>query len=291
MTVRGAAPAALPDAVAEAAGAVRPELVLRGSWTAPRPLLARLWASRELVLTLGRKNFFVQYRRASLGLLWAVVLPLVQAVVLAAVFSRIARFGVEDYAVFVFSGMVAFAFFQSTLVAGATSVVDNAGLSSKVYFPRAVLPLAQCVTSLHALVVSVSALLVVAVVLGAPVGARTLLLVPAVLLLLALCTAFALVLSVAHVYLRDTKYLVQAAALAWLWLTPVVYPLTAVDGWLRTVLVLNPVTGVVQLFHAAFVADVGPLGAAWVTVAWTLGLGGLGLLLHCATDRVMADLL
>ena len=267
------------------------ELVLQGRRTPPGRLLRELVAARGLVFTLGRKNFFVQYRRASLGLVWAVGLPLVQAVVLAVVFSRIARFDVPHYAVFVFSGIVAFAFFQSTLVSGATSIVDNAGLSSKVYFPRAVLPLAQCVTGAYALAASLAVLLAVALLLGAPVGLRTLLLVPAVALLVALSTAFALVLSVAHVYLRDTKYLVQAAAVAWLWLTPVVYPITAVEGWLRTVLLVNPVTGVVQLFHAAFVPDVGPLWGAGVSLAWTLGLAGVALYLHCAYDRVMADLL
>jgi ABC-type polysaccharide/polyol phosphate export permease len=268
-----------------------PELVLRGQWTPPARLVRALVASRSLVATLGRKNFFVQYRRASLGMAWAVGLPLVQAVVLAVVFSRIARFDVPHYVVFVLSGVVAFSFFQSTLVAGATSIVDNAGLSSKVYFPRAVLPLAQCVTGGYALAVSLAVLLVLGVVLGAPVGARTLLLVPAVALLVLLSTAFVLVLSVAHVYLRDTKYVVQAAALAWLWLTPVVYPLTVVEGWLRAVVVANPVTGVVQLFHAAFVPDVGPLTGAWVSLAWTLVLAAVGLYLHCAHDRVMADLL
>jgi ABC-2 type transport system permease protein len=187
--------------------------------------------------------------------------------------------------------MVAFAFLQNVVVSGATSIVDNAGLSSKVYFPRAVLPLAQCVTSVYALAVSVAVLVAAAVVLGAPVGARTLLLVPALALLVSLSTALALVLSVAHVYLRDTKYLVQAGALAWLWLTPVVYPFTAVEGWLRGVLVANPATGVVQLFHAAFVEDVGPLSPAWVSLAWTLALGAVGLLLHCVYDRVLADLL
>lgn len=267
------------------------ELVLRGRRTPARRLLRDVVASRGLVLTLGRKNFFVQYRRASLGLAWAVGLPLVQAAVLAVVFSRIARFDVAHYAVFVLSGMVAFAFFQSTLVAGATSIVDNAGLSSKVYFPRAVLPLAQCVTGAYALGVGIAVLVAVALASGAPVGTRTLLLVPATALLVVLSTAFALVLSVAHVYLRDTKYLVQAAALAWLWLTPVVYPYTALDGWLRTLVAVNPVTGVVQLFHAAFVPDVGPLWLAWISLGWAAALAAGALVLHCAYDRVLADLL
>lgn len=282
-----------PDAATGDRPATRPtpELVLSGAWTPPGRLLRDVLGARDLIITLGRKNFFVQYRRASLGLLWAVGLPLVQAVVLAVVFSRVARFDVPDYAVFVFSGMVAFTFFQSALVSGATSITDNAGLSSKVYFPRAVLPLAQCVTSSYTLAVSIAVLAVFAVALGAPLGVHTLLLLPGVALLIALSTAFALVLSVTHVYLRDTKYLVQAAALAWLWLTPVVYPLTAVDGVLRVVLTINPLTGVVQLFHAAFAGDVGTLSAAWGTVAWVVVLAVVGVVLHCRHDRVLADLL
>ena len=276
---------------ADPAGAHDRWLVLRGPWTPPGELLRAVAAHRHLALALGRKNFHVQYRRAALGLAWAVGLPLAQAVVLAVVFSRIGRFDVPHYPVFVFSGLVAFSAVQGSVLSGTTAIVDNASLSSKVYFPRAVLPLAQSVTAAYALGAGVLVLLAAALVSGAPLGARTLLLVPGAVLAVALGTSMSLVLSVAHVYLRDTKYVVQAVAFGWLWLTPVVYPLTAVDGALRTVLLLNPATGVVQLFHAAFATDVGTLAGAWVTVGWVVVLSGLAVLLHARYDRVLADLL
>lgn len=267
------------------------ELVLTGRGAPPGRLLRDLVAARGLVLTLGRKNFFVQYRRASLGLVWAVGLPLVQAAVLAVVFSRVGRFAVDDYAVFVLSGMVAFSFATGTLTSGTTSIVDNAGLSSKVYFPRAVLPLASVVSGALMLLSSLVALLLVAVVLQAPLGARTLLVVPAAVLALLLTGALALVLSVAQVYLRDTRYVVQAALLGLLWLTPVVYPIDAVDGALRTVVEVNPLTGVVQLFHAAFTAGAGSLAPVVWTVVWTVGALALAVVLHGRRDRVLVDLL
>lgn len=259
--------------------------------TPPVTLVRRVFASRELVVTLGRKNFFVQYRRATIGVFWAVGLPLVQAVLFAVVFSRIARFPVAHYPVYVFSGMVVWSFFMGALVPSATSIVDNSALSSKVYFPRAVLPLSVCYGGLYSLVASLLVLIVFALANGAGLGVRILWLVPGVVLVTCLAAAFGLVLSVSHVYLRDTRYVVQAAALIWLWITPVIYPITLMHGWVRGILDVNPMTGIVLLFHAAVVRGIGPLSLAWVSVAWVVVLLALAIWLHARYDRVVSDLL
>jgi ABC-type polysaccharide/polyol phosphate export permease len=263
--------------------------------TSPRtPVLAlirRVFASRELVVTLGRKNFFVQYRRATIGVLWAVGLPLVQAVLFAVIFSRIARFAVPHYPVYVFSGMVAWSFFLGVLVPSATSIVDNSGLSSKVYFPRAVLPLSVVYGGLYSLAAGLLVLIVFALALGAGLGLHILLLVPGVVLVACLSATLGLVLSVSHVYLRDTRYVVQAAAVIWLWITPVIYPISLLHGWVRVILDVNPMTGIVLLFHAAVIPGIGPLSLAWVSVAWVVVLIPLAVWLHARYDRVVSDLL
>src|SRR3954451_10397194 len=153
--------------------------------------------------------------------------------------------------------MVAWSFFLGVLVPSATAIVDNSALSSKVYFPRAVLPLSVCYGGLYSLAAGLLVLIVFAVALGAGIGVRILLLFPALALVTCLVAAFGLVLSVSHVYLRDTRYVVQAMAVIWLWITPVIYPINLLHGWVRTVLDVNPMTGVVLLFHAAFIPDVG----------------------------------
>lgn len=268
-----------------------PELVMTSPRTPVLALIRRVFAARELIAILGRKNFYVQYRRATIGVLWAVGLPLVQAALFAVIFTRIARFDIPHYPVYVFSGMVAWTFFMGALVPSATSIVDNSGLSSKVYFPRAVLPLSVCWGGLYSLAAGLVVLIVFTLALGAGIGVRILLLVPAVALVTCLTAALGLVLSVSHVYLRDTRYAVQAASVIWLWITPVLYPINLLHGWVRVILDVNPMTGVVLLFHAAVIRGIGPLSLAWVSVAWVVVLVALAVWLHARYDRVVSDLL
>lgn len=266
---------------------------LHGESTTPGELARELWRSRQLLAILARKDFFVRYRRSSLGLLWAVGLPLIQAVVLAVVFARIVRFPTAgSYPVLVFSGLVAFTFFSSSVTAGSTAIVDGAGLSSKIYFPRALLPLVSVATNVYPLLVSVALLLGMAAVLGTPFGAHTLYLLPGVALGILASTAVALLASALHVYFRDVRYLVQAALLPLLYATPVIYPLHALPEPLRTAVLANPLTGLVELFRAATVgADPQWTVAVAVSVAWFGVLGIAGYAAQCRFNRVFADLL
>ena len=128
-----------------------PQLVLERSWTAPRELLAGIWRSRELCVTLAKQDFFVRYRRATIGIAWSVLLPAVQAVVLAVVLSRVAKLSIPHFPDFIFGGTVLWAYFSTVVIAGGTSIVDNTALSSKTYFPRAILPLSNSLSNAFAL--------------------------------------------------------------------------------------------------------------------------------------------
>jgi ABC-type polysaccharide/polyol phosphate export permease len=258
-----------------------------------RQLAADVWGSRQLLAVLARKDFYVKYRRASLGMLWAVGLPLFQAGVMAVVFSNVIEFETgTDYPVFVFSGFLGWTFFSTTLSAASTSIVDGASLSSRIYFPRAVLPLAAVVTNLYGFVINIGVLFLLCLGFGVPLGIDALLLVPATALMTALTVAFALLTSALHVYFRDIRYLVVAAMTAWFYVTPVLYPLDLADGPLRRVIEVNPVTGVVQLFRAATVgADPGWIGTVAITGVWVVVVGAAATALQHRFDRVFSDLL
>lgn len=263
---------------------------LRGETTPPGAWLRSVWASRALVAVLGRKDFLVRYRRASLGVLWALGLPVLQAVVLAAVASRVIRPEVPAaYPVFVITGLVPAAFLITTVTAATTSVVDGASLSSRVYFPRAVLPLSTVVASAYAGVVSLVVLLV-AVLVGGDLTPRLALLPVALVLLAALTVGGALVGSALHVWFRDVRYLLQAVGALWLYATPVVYPLDLIDGLLRRVVEANPATGVVELTRYATIGAAEGWGRAlaW-SLAWAVALLAGGVALHSRGDRVFAD--
>ena len=269
-----------------------PGFSLDGRPTPLGTIVSSTWHSRELIAILARKDFYVRYRRATFGLLWAAALPLLQALVLAYVVSRFATFETsKHYAVFVLSGTVAWSTFSAIVSAGSTAIVDGSGLSTNIYFPRMVLPLVTVWSSAYGLGISAAVLLAVALATGVGLSAATLLLVPALALTLLLGACFAIVLSALHVYLRDVRYLVQAALLVWLYVTPVIYPLGAI-GRVRPWVEANPMTGVVELYRAATVgADPGWTTTLLWTGGWCVLLLVAGVLLHRRFDRVFVDLL
>lgn len=275
----------------EAISAAVPQLYLNGTATSPARLLAELWSTRELCITLARKDFFVRYRRALFGLLWAVALPAVQAAVLAVVLTRVARISVPHYSVFIFSGIVGWSFFTVSLSAGATAIVDNSSLSSRIYFPRAVLPLAACFSNVFSLLITIVVLLILGLIAGAAPGLHTLYVIPAAVLLVVFTAALTLVLAALHVYFRDVKYAVQAALLVWFYVTPIFYPLSLMHGWVYKLVLVNPATGFVTLFQAGGVGVTPRLAPIVSALVWTTVLSAVALVVHCRRDRLFADLL
>lgn len=268
-----------------------PSLHLYREATSPLRFGRQVWQARELLVILARKEFHVRYRRATLGILWALALPLLQALVLAVVFSRVARIHqTVHYGAYVLVGMVGWSFFSMAYGLAGTAIVDGTDLSSRVYFPRVLQPLAQVASTLYGYIATLLIAVGLLPVLGAPLGARLLWLLPATALLIATTLGFVLVTCALHVYARDLRYVITAMLMVWLYVTPVVYLPSAVPGILRKVVEINPLTGVIDLFHAA-IMPVGLLVPVGITLAWTVGLLVLGFALHCRYDRVFADLL
>jgi lipopolysaccharide transport system permease protein len=294
---RGAFETLIPTTTIGPAGppSAAPSIDLSGEATSPRRLAHEIWRSRELLVILARKEFHVRYRRAAFGVLWALALPLLQAIVMAVIFSRVGHFrhaGVSSYVGYVLVGMAPWTYFSMAFAAGSTAVVDNTELASKVYFPRALLPLTQVATAMYGYLVTIAIVLALCPLMHVHLGARLLLLLPATLLMVALTTGFALVASSLHVYFRDVKYLVSAAMLLWLYVTPIVYTPLDAPRTLRDVIDLNPMTGLVDLFHAATVGAGGKLVTPLaVTLVWAIALLCGGLALNCRFNRVFADLL
>ena len=273
---------------------------LTGPGTSPRQLIREMWASRQLIGVLARKDFLVKYRRTSLGLIWAVALPAIQAIVLAVVFSHLigATRGLSGvsggrttaYGVFIFAGMVPWSFFNAAFAAGATSVVDGTGLARRIYFPRAVLPIISVVTAMFPLAITSVILLIMELVLGPAPGLRTLWMVPGLLLVTALAASLSVFVSAAHVYIRDLRYAVSAGLIMFFYITPVIYPADLLPDSVRNIVRLLPTAGPVELFRKS----IGAADTQWGTyvvssVVWTLVIGFAGFLLHCWRDRVLAD--
>lgn len=252
-----------------------------------------LWRARELVLILARRDFFSRYRRASLGVLWAALMPLMQAGILALVFTRVANLSIPGNAfVFVYTGMSAWSFFSGSVGVAGSSVVDNSALASRIYFPRLALPVVGTLTGTYLLVINYVIALIAAYATGSNQGFWVLLVPVSMLLAFALTVFMAAVLSALHVYFRDVRYLVQAVLLAAFYLTPVIYPLTRAPGMLRHIVELNPMTGVIEMARQGLVgAD--PMWAETVGVScvWLVLLIAATAWLYSRFDRVFSDLM
>jgi ABC-type polysaccharide/polyol phosphate export permease len=253
-----------------------------------------LWRFRGVLVALSRKDFQVRYKRASLGVLWSVALPLVQSIVMVFIFSRVGGFGsgrTYSYAGFVLAGMVPWVFVSTSVLASTTAIVDASGLTDKVWFPRAIVALVPPCANLLLLATSAVILLAELPVVGVTPSARLLLLIPAALLAVGFTSAVGLLLAALYVYFRDLKFMVAAAVIVWLYLTPIVYPAASLHHagpWLD----FNPLTAIVQLFQSAAVGSPAPSARALaVSIGATLVLTVVAVSVHRRHDRLFVDLL
>lgn len=245
---------------------------------------------RDVLGALALKDFKVRYKRAAFGVLWAVALPLVQAVVMITVFSRLGLDeGDVDYTGYVLAGITAWAYAAATIPTATGAIVDGAGLTDKVWFPRALLPLATVLANLIGLGIGTAVVLVIQLLRG-ELRATVLLAVPAALLLTVLVVGLTLVTSALYVWYRDIRFVVQAAMLVLFYATPVLYlpsRLEALADWIP----LNPFAGAVSVFQRAFVGSDVDGRAVLSSCAYAVALLAIGAAMHRRHDRRFVDLL
>jgi len=237
-----------------------------------RQRLRELWDYREVLLNLVRKELKVKYIGSVLGAVWSLLNP----VVFLAVFTFVAKVlgaSVDDYPVFLLSGLLAWNLFAVSLSTGAQSVVANANLVKKVYFPREILPLATVGVALVDFVLQSTVYLAFLVVIRYGFVLGSIWLYPlAFVALLLLTVAVTFWVSSMNVRYRDLQHLIGLALLVWFWLTPIVYAAGKTHeqivngqghGWLQThgwlfwrIYLLNPTAWIVfgfqrALYHSA----------------------------------------
>ena len=204
--------------------------------------LAGFWQRRDLLWHMTVRHLRGQYKQSVLGYAWAFVNPLSQMLILTFVFSTILRFKSEDipYPLFLFVGLVPWIFFSGAVSSATDSVVGAAGLVTKVYFPREVLPTAAVFTKLVDLVFGLVILGALMVYYGEPPELTSWWLP----ILFAIHTIFILGLSyplaALNLFFHDVRFLVGVVLTLWFYLTPVIYPVDLVPERYQLVYDLNP---------------------------------------------------
>jgi homopolymeric O-antigen transport system permease protein len=211
-----------------------------------------LWAYRELFLILSWRDIAVRYKQTLIGVAWAVLKPFLTMVVFTVVFGRIAQLpsdGDVPYALMVFAGMLPWYLFSSGLSGAGDSVVANATLVSKVYFPRMIIPAASIVTALVDFLVSF-VILVLLIVWYSFVPGWQILLLPLFMLLALLASAGpGLCIGALNVKYRDFRYVVPFVLQFGLYISPVGFSSSVVPDEWRFLYSLNPLVGVIEGFR------------------------------------------
>lgn len=223
--------------------------------------LATYRDSRELFNNLTLRELRSKYKRSMLGWTWSLLNPLSTMVIYTIVFSLILKVhppvgvpsGLHNFALFLLCGLLPFNYVQNGVMGSMGSLVANANLIKKTYFPRELLPAAIVASSLVSHLIEMGLLLVALVAFG---NVKSILYVPIVLGLILLITMFSLglglILSVLNVYFRDVQHLMGIVFNIWFYLTPIVYPITLVPVALRQLLKLNPLTDFTECIRAAW---------------------------------------
>ncbi len=255
-------------------------------------MLRRLWKYRSLLVAFTRRQYQLRYRQSFAGLGWAIFMPLATLVVGTVVFKRIANIntGGTNYAVFTLAALVPWTFFASSLQLGVAGIVNAAQMVAKLSFPRAVLPLSLVGTAFIDFGISILLFVGVAYIFGD--GLRlTFLLFPLIFLIeLALVTGLVLLFSALNVFARDVRLGVPLIVQFWVFLTPVLYPLSAVPRNLRPLYLANPMTGVVELSRRAALYGTGlEIGLLIPAVVGGVLLLLVGAWYFTATEPLFAD--
>jgi ABC-type polysaccharide/polyol phosphate export permease len=275
--------------------------VERDAWVENRPSrgfrgphLRELWRYRELGGFLALRDLKVRYKQAVFGAAWAVFQPLAGAVVFTLVFGRLAKVPSDGipYPLFAFVGLSVWSYHASSVTRATQSLVGNAPLVTKVYFPRLLVPLASVLPGLVDLALSLLTLVVLLVVYETVPSGAVLTLPLWVVALVATSFSVGLWLSALNVQYRDVNHAVTLFVQLWLFVSPVAYPSSMVQGggW-RWVYALNPMAGVIDGFRWALVRGPRPGPTVLVSMAVILVLLVSGVLYFQRTERRFADVI
>lgn len=263
----------------------------------PLGLLANLLTLaqyRDLVLTLTLHRIKVRYKQSVLGIAWAVLQPLLLMLIYTLIFSVVAKVQTDGlpYAIFAFAALLPWICFSTSLTNATNSLVSNAELVTKVYFPREILPLTYVFAALFDFVVASSVLAGLMVYYHVPLTINVLYLVPIILTLVIFASAMALFFSAMQVRFRDIGVAMPLLAQVWLFATPVVYPLSAVPARFRPYYILNPMVGVVENFRRVVLQGTSPdFYVLMIAALISIGLFPVAYIYFKRVEATVADVI
>jgi len=266
--INGSSGAGVPDSLYDYTVTIEAS----GSWAALD--LKEVWAYRELLFFLTWRDVKVRYKQTLLGAAWAILQPLFTMLIFSLFFGKLAGIKSDDipYPLFAYAGLLPWTFFSNAVTNSGNSLVGNANLITKVYFPRIIVPAAAVCAGLVDLAIAFLILIALMIYYSVALSWGLLLLPFFIALVTLLAIGAGLWLSALNVKYRDIRYALPFLIQLWMFASPVIYPSSIVPDKWRWALWLNPLTGIIEGFRAALFNRKLDVAAIAVAAALTFAL-------------------
>lgn len=241
--------------------------------------LSELFAYRALVQSLVVRDLKARYRGSVLGFLWTFLNPLLLMATYTLIFSVYMRVEMENYAAFLVTGLLPWLWFSSSLLMGATSVMEGGGLLKKVFFPPHILPAVTVLVNFANFLLSLPLLFGFLLLFRVQVGWAVVALLPLMAIQLGLTYGLTLILSALTVRYRDLAQLLGNFLTLWFFLSPIIYPPTLVPPEFAALLTMNPMAPLLMGYQNALLYNAFPLwGPVGAVAGVALGVVALGMM-------------
>ncbi len=253
--------------------------------------IADLLHYRDLLYFLTRRDLSVRYKQTVLGVLWAILQPLLTMVVFSVFLGNLARVPSDGvpYPVFAYLGLLPWTYFSSAVSRGAMSLVAHANLLGKVYFPRVLIPLSATLSALVDFAIAAVILVGIMLYFGMRPAASSILLLPLSIVTAFLALGVGMWLAALNVRYRDVQHATPFLMQIWMFATPVVYPGSLVPESYRAWFHLNPMAGIIAAYRSAVLGTPLDWQGLSISAATTLAFLGLGIWQFRRMDRFFAD--
>lgn len=251
-----------------------------------------LWDYRELLGFLVLRDIKVRYKQTVLGVAWAVIQPVFTMLVFSVIFGRIAKLPSDGvpYPVFVYAGLLPWQFFSASISSASNSLLNQQSLLTKIYLPRLYVPISTILGSLVDLMISFGVFAVIMAIYGVAPG-WGMFAVPLLVIVTTLAAfGIGLLLAALTVTYRDVRHVVPFLVQAWLYLSPVIYPVSMVPEQWRWVLALNPMAGIIDGFRSALLGKPWDFHTLAVSTVVSIVVCVFGIFYFRKTERRFADI-
>lgn len=260
--------------------------------------LKEVWQYKDLIILFTKRSFQVRYKQTVLGPAWLFLTPIISSLIYCFIFGGIAGMGTDGVPqmLFYLSGNAIWAFFSSSLISNANTFTANAGVFGKVYFPRLTIPISNVLSNVITFAIQMIIVIVFLIyyLIRGEVSPNWMawLLIPIILIHLGVMgMGLGIIISSMTTKYRDLSVLVGFGVSLLMYMTPVVYPLSqAGDGFLRTVLQINPVTAPIEVFRYAVVGK-GSIEPLFLMISWIFTIVVLifGILIFNRVEKTFMD--